>query len=112
MLLLWTLILGMHTGTGRLQAQPADAVYLNGHIYTADAEQSFASAIAVTGNTLIHVGDDAGAEPFIGPSTAVIDQMAGQSCRACSTPTSTCSKRLRGPASCVLPYNAGTTPNW
>ena len=108
-LLLWTLILGGCTGAGRLQAQPADAVYLNGHIYTADAGQSFASSIAVTGNTLVHVGDDAGAEPFIGPSTTVIDLDGGTVLPGLfDTHIHLLEAGSEGAASCVLPYNAGT----
>ncbi len=54
-------------------AQKADRVYVNGNIYTVDEEFSTASAIAVKDGQFIYVGDDAGAQAYIGPLTFVFD---------------------------------------
>ena len=54
-------------------AQEADRVYVNGNIYTVDEEFSTASAIAVKDGQFIYVGDDAGAQAYIGPLTFVFD---------------------------------------
>lgn len=54
-------------------AQDADRVYINGNIYTVDSEFSTASAIAVKDDQFIYVGDDDGAQAFIGPMTFVFD---------------------------------------
>jgi hypothetical protein len=55
------------------EAQEADRVYINGNIYTVDEEFSTASAIAVKDGQFIYVGDDAGAQAYIGPLTFVFD---------------------------------------
>ncbi|KPK95188.1 hypothetical protein AMJ80_05170 [bacterium SM23_31] len=54
-------------------AQEADRVYVNGNIYTVDEEFSTASAIAVKDGRFIYVGDDAGAQAYIGSLTFVFD---------------------------------------
>jgi predicted amidohydrolase YtcJ len=54
-------------------AQEADRVYVNGNIYTVDAEFSTASALAVNDGRFVYVGDDAGAKEYIGPLTYVTD---------------------------------------
>jgi len=53
--------------------QGADAVYLNGRIYTVNASQVWADAVAVTGEKIVFVGDDAPARLHIGERTRVID---------------------------------------
>jgi hypothetical protein len=53
--------------------QKADKVYINGNIYTVDEAFSTASAMAVKNRKFIYVGDDAGAEAYIGPKTYVFD---------------------------------------
>lgn len=55
------------------QDRTADHVFLNGRVYTANAGQPWAEAIAVTGQNIVYVGDDSGAEAFIGAETAVAD---------------------------------------
>ena len=50
---------------------PADHVFLNGKIYTADANHSVAQAIAVSGNTIAFVGDDDAAREYIGEQTKI-----------------------------------------
>ncbi|MBN1224297.1 MAG: amidohydrolase, partial [Candidatus Aminicenantes bacterium] len=50
-------------------AQEADRAYVNGKIYTVDANFSTASALAVKDGRFIYVGDDAGVKAHIGPLT-------------------------------------------
>ena len=54
-------------------APPADLVFVNGAVYTVDAARSWASAIAVTGDRIAYVGDDATARTFVGHGSRVID---------------------------------------
>ena len=58
-----------------LAAEPvvADSVYRNGNIYTVDEAFSTATALAIKGDRLIYVGDEAGVDAFIGPNTKVTD---------------------------------------
>jgi len=51
----------------------ADRVYVNGNIYTVDEEFSTATALAVKDGKFIYVGDDRGAQAYIGPLTFVTD---------------------------------------
>ena len=55
------------------RAQEADRAYINGIIYTVDEDFSTASALAVKDGRFVYVGDDAGVEAHIGPSTSVVD---------------------------------------
>ncbi|MBM3694395.1 MAG: amidohydrolase [Actinobacteria bacterium] len=52
---------------------PADLVLTNGVVYTVDAGRSISSAMAIAGDTIVYVGDDAGAAAFVGADTTVID---------------------------------------
>lgn len=59
-------------------AQPAtgayaDVVFRGGPIYTVSPKQPWAKAVAVTGNTISYVGDEAGANALAGPDTRVVD---------------------------------------
>lgn len=54
-------------------ADPADFVFHNGPIYTVAGPDPWADAIAVTGNAISYVGDEAGAMARVGPETQVID---------------------------------------
>ena len=58
---------------GAGHAQEADRAYVNGTIYTVDQDFSTASALAVKDGRFIYVGDAAGVEAHIGPSTFVVD---------------------------------------
>jgi predicted amidohydrolase YtcJ len=51
----------------------ADLVVLNAAIYTVDADQSWAEALAVREGRLVFVGGRSGVEPWIGPGTRVVD---------------------------------------
>jgi len=54
-------------------AAPADALYLNGHLYTVDARDSVAEALAVRNGRIAYVGSNAGARALAGPNTRVVD---------------------------------------
>ncbi|OBK80873.1 twin-arginine translocation pathway signal protein [Mycobacterium sp. 1164985.4] len=58
------------TGT---EKATADFVFRNGPIYTVAGPQPWAQAVAVRGNTIAHVGDEAGAMALVGPDTRVVD---------------------------------------
>lgn len=64
-------------GAGGESAQIADTVYLGGNIYTANPQAFHATAMAIQGQMLLYVGDDAGAKAYIGTDTRVVD-LAGQ----------------------------------
>lgn len=59
----------------RLAASTADAdlVFINGAIYTANDRQPTAEAIAIKGERIIYVGDNAKARTHVGKTTRVID---------------------------------------
>ena len=52
---------------------PADAVYTNGVIYTEDAVHSTAQAVAVKDGLIVYVGNDAGAQAWIGAGTQQVN---------------------------------------
>ncbi len=47
----------------------ADAVFLDGNFYTANPRQPWATAVAIQGDRILYVGDEAGAAEFVGPET-------------------------------------------
>jgi predicted amidohydrolase YtcJ len=51
----------------------SDFVLTNGEIYTVDAKQPWAEAIAVQGNEIVFVGSSKDAESFVGENTQVAD---------------------------------------
>jgi predicted amidohydrolase YtcJ len=55
----------------------ADTVVIHGRIYTLNSKQPWAQALAIRGNKIVAVGDDATIGKFRGPDTKVIDA-AGQ----------------------------------
>lgn len=54
-------------------AGAADFIFRNGRIYTVAGQSAWAEAVAVSGNTLTHVGNEAAAMAMAGPHTRVID---------------------------------------
>ena len=52
---------------------PADFIFHNGPIHTVAGPQTGVEAVAVTGKTIVHVGDKAGALKLAGPKTQAID---------------------------------------
>lgn len=59
--------------SGRAAVSPADIVVRNARIYTANAKQEMADAMAIQARRLVFVGSDLDAKPWIGPDTQVID---------------------------------------
>ena len=57
--------------------QHADTVYLNGLLYTGDAQRRFAQALATQGGKIIAVGRDDDIRPLAGPATRIVD-LAGR----------------------------------
>jgi hypothetical protein len=51
----------------------ADVVFHNGPVYTVAGPAPWAEAVAVRGNTIVHVGDAAGALALAGPATQMVD---------------------------------------
>jgi predicted amidohydrolase YtcJ len=56
---------------------PADLVFVNGPVFTAGPARSFVRALAVTGDRITAVGDEATVSESIGPGTRVVD-LAGR----------------------------------
>ena len=54
-------------------AVPADLILINGYVYTANPSRRVAEAVAVRGDTIIYVGDNAGAEVMANSATQRID---------------------------------------
>ena len=54
-------------------AEGADVVLTGGRIYTEDARNPWAQAVAIKGKRFVYVGDDQGAEPHVGQTTERID---------------------------------------
>jgi predicted amidohydrolase YtcJ len=51
----------------------ADTVLINGFVYTVDAKDRVAEALAIDDGVIVFVGKTAAARPYIGPGTEVID---------------------------------------
>jgi predicted amidohydrolase YtcJ len=51
----------------------ADRVYLNGVVFTADAANSRATALAIRDGRILYVGNDAALARYIGPATVKVD---------------------------------------
>ena len=56
-----------------MKATKANLVLKNGSIYTLDANQTWAQAIAIAGDKIVYVGAEDGLEAFIDADTVVID---------------------------------------
>lgn len=54
-------------------SSPADRVYRNGVIFTADARNRTAEAVAIRDGRIIFVGSNQGVAPFVGAATASVD---------------------------------------
>src|SRR5262245_46113671 len=59
--------------TAQADKVKADVILRNGKIYTADKARSIRTAIALTGNTIVAVGNDKDMEPLLGAVTKVVD---------------------------------------
>jgi predicted amidohydrolase YtcJ len=47
----------------------ANMVFTNGKVYTVNEAQPWAQAVAVAGDKIVYVGDDAGAMAYVGDGT-------------------------------------------
>jgi hypothetical protein len=56
-----------------MAAKPADKVLRNGFVYTVDAHDRVAEAIAIRRGEIVYVGSDKGARRFTGPGTQVVN---------------------------------------
>jgi len=63
--------------TAEQTREPADVVFTNGRVYTVNAQQPWAEAVAVKANKIVYVGDAVGADAFVGDATERID-LAGK----------------------------------
>lgn len=43
----------------------ADKIYINGNIFTVNENDDWAEAVAIRGNEIIYVGDNAGVQIFV-----------------------------------------------
>ena len=65
-----TVVLGL---AAQAAPAPADLVFVNGKVFTADARDSVRPAFAVRGDRFVAVGTNAAVRRFVGPRTRVID---------------------------------------
>ena len=54
-------------------SSPADRVYRNGVIFTADARNRTAEALAIRDGRIVYVGSNQGVAPFVGAATVSVD---------------------------------------
>jgi predicted amidohydrolase YtcJ len=68
-----TLSLALAPQVSRAAAPAADAVYVNGYVYTVDDKDSVRQALAVRSGRIVYVGTDAGARARAGSGTRIVD---------------------------------------
>jgi predicted amidohydrolase YtcJ len=71
-------LVGLASCGGSVPSSPATLVMRGGKVLTMDANRSVASAVAVYGNRIVAIGDDASVSSYIGPDTKVVE-LAGRS---------------------------------
>lgn len=76
LVLLFSLIAGLGASAAHA-AEPADAVYRHGRIYTVDSAMRWVEAVAIRDGRFVAVGADSAVAPFIGPRTRVVN-LAGR----------------------------------
>ena len=69
-ILFTAMCLGANTAQSQASDNDADMIFVGGEFYTANPRQPWASAVAVRGDSIIYVGDEAGAADFVGPATS------------------------------------------
>jgi hypothetical protein len=84
-------------------AGPADRVYRNGVILTADVRNSSAEALAIRDGRIVYVGGNQGLSPYIGATTVAID-LHGRF----AMPSSSCSTATRS----RFPPRRSRSPVW
>ena len=57
------------TVVGQTVRGPADRVYINGVVFTADSQDQIAQAVAIRDGRIVYVGSNQGAAPLVGAST-------------------------------------------
>lgn len=72
-----TVIAGLIVGAQRVDNRPATLIIRNGHVYTPDAPDATAQAIAIRGNQIIRVGTNRQINQLRGTRTDVIDAQGG-----------------------------------
>lgn len=60
-------------GCGDSRGPGADAVFINAEIYTVDEQHPWAEAVAISGDSIVYVGDKAGALALVGDDTVQHD---------------------------------------
>jgi hypothetical protein len=73
-------VLAIFSGQAHGQAStnpPADRVYRNGVIFTADSRNTTAEAVAIRDGRIVYVGSNQGLTPFVGAGTASVDLKGG-----------------------------------
>ncbi len=66
-------LVSAHAAAPTVGPAPADLLFVGGAIYTVDATRSWATALAVSGERIGYVGDEATARSLAGPATRIID---------------------------------------
>src|SRR6266852_622125 len=66
-------ILLLSVSPAKTKVDPADLVFTNGNIYTANEKQPRAEAVAVKGDRIVFVGSNTAAKKYEGPATRVVD---------------------------------------
>jgi predicted amidohydrolase YtcJ len=73
-ILLTILLVGFSPARSRIEPiDPADLIFINGNIYTANDQQPHVEAVAVKGDRIVFVGSGAGVKSYQGPKTKVVD---------------------------------------
>lgn len=67
------LLMSLWIGAAESASPPADTVYRNGHVYTADARDSMQQALAIRDGRIVFVGSNRDVQGLIGPHTSVTD---------------------------------------
>src|SRR6202051_2498172 len=75
--ILCVILLAVGSARAQNSQTAADIVVLHGRVYTLDSKRPWAQALAIRGDKIVAVGDDASVGKFRGHSTKVIDA-AGQ----------------------------------
>lgn len=68
-----SLLAGLVPAMAAGPAEVADSLYINGNIYTVNEDFSTATTMAVKGDRILYVGDQAGAEAYVGAGTEITD---------------------------------------
>jgi len=55
------------------KTDPADLIFINGNVYTANDRQPHAEAVAIKGDRIVFAGSNADAKNFQGAQTRTID---------------------------------------